>query len=140
MKTFYLTNKLRQELKKPFGIPILGIEEETDKKFKQFLEKRKIKKIITVGDCCSLTIPSDIKIFDGRMNRNEISPISPCLQPSPSPRSSCLNWTLRGFNPPGTINKNIWKTLKKAIKEKKNVYVEGEEYLLTIPCALLEKK
>ncbi|MFH0987445.1 MAG: pantetheine-phosphate adenylyltransferase, partial [Patescibacteria group bacterium] len=43
-------------------------------------------------------------------------------------------------NPPASINKDSWAVLKKAIKKGENVFVEGEEDLMTIPCVLLAPK
>jgi hypothetical protein len=48
-----------------------------------------------------------------------------------------LSFSLRLKNPRGTIQKESWEVLKKAIKENKNVFVEGEEDLLVIPSVLL---
>jgi len=122
-KTYILPEKLKPKLKKPWGKAIFGNKKEVLKKFERFLKKKKIKKIITVGDFCSKNLPSDIKIFDGKIKRRKIKKI--------------LNFSLKCKNPRGTIQKNVWKVLKKAIKEEKNVFVEGEEDLLVIPCVLL---
>lgn len=130
MKTYFLTNPLRKELRKVWGIPFFGSEKEVLKKFKEFCQKKKFKKVITVGDYCSKALPSDIKIFDGRIERNKIS----CL-----PRSVPKGF-LRGWNPPASINKEIWKILKKAFAENRNVFVDGEEDLLVIPSVLLAGK
>ena len=123
MKTYYLTSKLYQELKKPFGTPILGTKKEIDKKLKQILSKKKVKKIITVGDYCSSVFFSDIKIFDGKIKRKKIKKI--------------LKFSLSCKNPSGTIQAKVWPILRKAIRENKNVFIEGEEDLLVIPCVLL---
>jgi len=126
MKTLYLTNELRQELKKPYGLPIFGQKIKVIRKFKETVAKKKLKKIISVGDYSSLAIPSDIKIFDGRIGRNKKVPLQ-------EHSFSC-------FNPPASINRETWKTLKKALAKNKNVFVEGEEDLLVIPSVLLAKK
>jgi len=126
MKTYFLTKELRPELKKIWGVPIFGPEKEVAKQFKKICQKKKFKKIITVGDYCSLTLLSDVKIFDGRINRNK--PVS--LQ-----RCSFSCW-----NPPASINKEVWPILKKAIAENKNVFVQGEEDLLVIPSVILSKE
>ena len=43
-------------------------------------------------------------------------------------------------NPAGTIQKEVWPIIKKAIKNKENVFVDGEEDLLVIPSVLLSEK
>jgi len=128
-KTFFLPRKLRRELRKIWGIPFFGREKEVVKKIKEFCQRKKFKKIITVGDYCSLTLPSDIKIFDGKIKRKEINP-----------PSKFGGGALKCVNPPGTIQKEVWPILKKAIKNNKNVFVNGEEDLLVIPSVLSAKR
>jgi hypothetical protein len=129
MKTYFLPVHLRDELRKPFGIPIFGKKKEVFEKFKKILKEKKFKKIITVGDYCSMNLPSEIKIFDGKIKRRKIYP---------PPKFG--GKTLRCSNPRGTIQKEAWPVLKKAIEENKNVFVEGEEDLLAIPSVLLSEK
>lgn len=124
-KTFYLTNELRKKLREPYGTPIFAREEKVIKKFKEIFKEKKFKKVITIGDYCSLTIPSDVKIFNGRIGRNKKIPVQ--------------GYSFTGLNPPAAINKDIWQILKKAIKDNKNVFIKGEEDLLVIPCILLAK-
>jgi len=82
--------------------------------------------VITVGDYCSLTLPSDVKIFDGRIKRKKAKNV--------------LKFSFRVANPAGTIQKNAWPILRKAIKQRVNVFIKGEEDLLVIPAVLLSKK
>lgn len=126
MKTYFLLNELRRELKKVWGIPILGEKKEVAKKFKKVIREKKIKKIITVGDYCSLNLPSDVKIFDGRIGRNKMAPLQ--------------EYSFSCWNPPASINKEVWKTLKKATSKNGNVFIDGEEDLLVIPSVLLSRK
>jgi len=126
MKTYYLPEKLRPELRKIWGIPLFNGEKEVLKKFPQFIKKKKFKKIITVGDYCSLALPSDIKIFDGKIKRKKIRKL--------------LKFSLSCQNPAGTIQKEVWPILKKAIKNNENVFIDGEEDLLVIPSVLLSEK
>lgn len=123
MKNLYLTNELRKSFKKIFGFPIFGNKKEVFRKFKKFLKKENFKKVITVGDVCSLYLPSDVKIFDGKKERNK--------------KISLQNYFFSFENPPGAIDRISWKILKKAISQKKNVFVKGEEDLLVIPAVLL---
>lgn len=125
MKNLYLTNELRDALKNPMGKPLFGTEKEVDCKFKRFLTENKFKKIITVGDYCSSRLVSGVKIFDGRVERNKAMPV---------PKH---DFTV--FNPPAAIDKGVWRTMEKAIRGDKNVFVEGEEDLLVIPAVLFSK-
>jgi uncharacterized protein (UPF0218 family) len=126
MPTYYLPEKLRPELRKIWGIPIFGKKLEVAKKFQRILKEKKFKKVITVGDYCSLSLPSDIKIFDKRIERKMIKKIP--------------KFSFKANNPPGTIQKEVWPIIKKAIKNKENVFIEGEEDLLVIPSVLLAEK
>lgn len=123
MKTYFLPEELRLELRKIWGIPIFGSKKRVLKKFQQLMKKRKFKKIITVGDYCSLNLPSDVKIFDGKIQRKKIK--------------KTLKFSLTCPNQPGKIQKEVWSILQKAIKNNENVFVEGEEDLLVIPAVLL---
>jgi uncharacterized protein (UPF0218 family) len=126
MKTLFLPFKLRTKLKKPFGLTILGNKNQVAKKFQKLLIKKKVKRVITVGDYCSKNLPSQIKIFDGKIKRRNI-------RMGEKSSLSC-------FNPPGTIQKEAWSILRMAFKKNKNVFVVGEEDLLAIPAILLAKK
>jgi len=125
MKTLFLPKKLKSELRKPFGKLILGRKKEVFQKFGKFLKKRKFKKIITVGDYCSLNLFSQVKIFDGKIRRKRIKKILP--------------YSLKCKNPRGTIRKEVWPKVKEAIEKNKNLFVEGEEDLLVIPSVLLSE-
>ena len=113
-------------MKKVWGFPILGEKKEVAKKFKKVIGEKKFKKIITVGDYCSLNLLSDVKIFDGRIGRNKMVPLQ--------------EYSFSCWNPPASINKEAWKTLKKAISKNGNVFIDGEEDLLVIPSVLLSRK
>jgi len=126
MKTYYLPNKLRGELRKIWGIAVFNGREKVVRKFKKFIQEKKFKKIITVGDYCSLILPSDIKIFDGKIKRRRIEKL--------------LKFSLSCQNPAGTIRKEVWPILKKAIENNENIFVDGEEDLLVIPSVLLAEK
>jgi hypothetical protein len=129
MKTYILPEEIKSKLRKIWGEAIFGKKKEVKRKFKEFLKKGKIKKIITVGDYCSLNLPSDVKIFDGKIRRRKIK-----LPPK------FVGKVLKSKNPAGMIKKEVWRKTKKAIKENKNLFVEGEEDLLVIPAVLLAPK
>lgn len=123
-KTYFLSNELRGELKKVWGVPFLGRKTDVLKRrFQKFCREKKFKKIVTVGDYCSLNLPSDIKIFDGRVGRNKKVPLQ--------------KYSYSCWNPPASINKDVWKILKKALANNRNVFIDGEEDLLVIPSVLL---
>jgi hypothetical protein len=126
MQTYFLPKKLKPELRKIWGTPIFGKKKEVKEKFEKILKKGKFKKVITVGDYCSLNLPSDAKIFDGKIKRRKIKKILP--------------YSFKVRNPKGTIQKEVWQIIKRAIRENKNVFVEGEEDLLVIPSVLLAPK
>jgi len=125
-KTYFLLNPLRKELRKIWGIPLFNGRGGVLKKFQNFAKKKKFKKIITVGDYCSKVLPSDVKIFDGKIKRKKIKNLP--------------KFSFRCSNPSGTIQKEVWPVLKTAIKNNKNVFIEGEEDLLVIPSVLLAQK
>jgi uncharacterized protein (UPF0218 family) len=126
MKAHFLPEKLKLKLRKVWGVAVFGKKKEVKEKFEKFLKKGKFKKVITVGDYCSINLPSDIKIFDGKIKKRKIKKI--------------LNYSLKCKNQKGTIQKEVWQIIKKAIKENKNIFVEGEEDLLVIPAVLLAPK
>ncbi len=125
MRTLYLTNLLRKKLEKPLlGELIKGNISQVKNKFILFLKETKPKKVILVGDVVSQTLPGGIKIFDGKVQRNKKV-------------KSLLPYELNLWNPPASIFKKTWQVLKKALREKKNVFIEGEEDLLALPLILL---
>lgn len=126
MKTYFLPEKLKPRLRKIWGKAIFGKKGEVFKKYLNFIKSKNFKKIITVGDYCSISFDSDVKIFDGKIERKKVKKI--------------LNHSLFCKNPPGQIQADVWPKIKKAIEENKNVFVEGEEDLLVIPAILLSKK
>jgi len=126
MKTYFLPSGIKKELRKIWGIPFFNGRRKITRKFKKFIQEKKFKKIITVGDYCSLNLPSDVKIFDGKIKRKKIKTI--------------LKFSLSCRNLPGTIQREVWSVIKKAIKNKESVFIDGEEDLLVIPCVLLAEK
>jgi len=126
MDNYYLPKNLRGELRKIWGNPLFGSKKEILKEFKNSCKKRGYKKIITVGDYCSLILPADVKIFDGKIKRKTVKNIP--------------QFSLTCSNLPGTIQKKVWLKIKKAIKDEKNLFIKGEEDLLVIPVVLLSEE
>lgn len=125
MKTYILPEKLKPVLRKIWGIPVFGKRSEVAKKFKKILKEKKFKKVITVGDYCSIYLPSEIKIFDGKIKRRKIKKI--------------LKFEISFKNPPGTIQKEAFLKIKEAISQNKNVFIEGEDDLMVIPAVLVSE-
>jgi len=125
MKTYFLPKNFRKELKRVWGISLLGRKKEVIKKYEKLIGENNFQKIITVGDYCSLNLKSDVKIFDGKIKRKKIKKV--------------LSFSLSCKNPAGTIQKEVWPIIKKAIRNNQNVFVQGEEDLLVIPSVLLAK-
>jgi len=123
MKTLYLPNELRAELKKVWGVAIFGDKKEVAEKYEKIVKEKRFKKVVSIGDYCSLNLFSHVKVFDGKINRKKIKENIP--------------FSLTCFNPPGTIQKEVWSLLEKAIEENKNIFIDGEEDLLVIPVVLL---
>jgi len=133
-KKLILPNDLREELKKPLG----KVFKEIDKVIK-FINLKKPKKIISVGDIISFSliknkIISDIIIFDFKTRRGEVD--------------EDVKKTLKKFFPKkivnqrGTISKEAIITIKNCVekiltkKEKQQILVEGEEDLLALSVIL----
>lgn len=108
-----------------WGKAIFGTESRVQEEYRQIFEKKKYKLIVTVGDYCSHHLASDIKIFDKRVQRQAFAQKHECA--------------LTVKNPAGTIQKESWDIIKKSLKDKSNVCVDGEEDLLVIPTVLLAK-
>ncbi|MBC7074280.1 DUF359 domain-containing protein [Candidatus Parcubacteria bacterium] len=85
-----------------------------------------MKKVITVGDFCSQNLPSNVKIFDGKVRKKKLKKI--------------LKFDLECKNEKGKVESEVWPKIKKAIKENKALFVNGEEDLLVIPAVLLAPK
>lgn len=108
-----------------WGKPIFGTENQIKEKYQKIIDKKKYKLIVTVGDYCSHHLVSDIKIFDKKVQRKAFEQQHEC--------------SLNIKNPAGTIQKDSWDIIKKSLKDKSNICVDGEEDLLVIPALLLAK-
>lgn len=121
---YCLKDESRQKLKEILNSAILGNEAQVRKKYKEYLENKKFDLIVTVGDHCSQNLPfSDVKIFDGKVQRKEVP--------------YTFIYSLKTANPAGTIQKEVWEKVKTALTRKENLFIEGEEDLLVIPAVLI---
>ena len=133
---YSITERLREELKKPMGKIFEGDNLFATKNLLSYIEKEKIDSVVCVGDQVSHDLinskyrPKNI-IIDGKVMRDPIDFAQTLLDLYPN------NLTLN--NPPGTIAKEVWKTLKEALDRKSAVFVKGEDDLLVFPTALLAK-
>ncbi|MFB0543200.1 MAG: hypothetical protein ACETVR_00315, partial [Candidatus Bathyarchaeia archaeon] len=77
-----LPRELRAELKKPLGILVRGSPQETMKALREFLEERRPRLLVSVGDFTSKNIietglPLKVAIIDNKVMRREIEPWFP---------------------------------------------------------------
>jgi uncharacterized protein (UPF0218 family) len=124
-KTYFLPEKSRSLLQKPWGKLLAGDTAQVASKYSKLLVQNKYPLIITVGDYCSHHLKSDIKIFDNKVQRRDFV----------SSHAFCLTVD----NPAGTIQEQAWDAVKQAVEKPCNIRVNGEEDLLVIP-AVLEAK
>jgi len=122
MKTYFLPDKIRPKLQVAWGLPLYGSVEEVGLQYSKFMAKKKYRRVVTVGDFCSLHLASDVKIFDRKVQRQAFRHDFTCAKDVK--------------NAPGTVQKETWPIVKDAIKNKTNVCVDGEEDLLVIPAVL----
>ena len=125
MKTLYLPEQLRSELKKVWGVSIFGKEADVLRNYQNIVKQKDFKKIITVGDYCSAKLFSHVKIFDGKVERQKVE--------------KTLAHILTCDNAAGTIQAGVWQVLQTAISKNQNVFVNGEEDMLVIPVVLLSE-
>jgi len=126
MKTLILPKSLKPELQEPWGKLFEGKRSEIKRKVGEWLKRKKFKKIICVGDLVSKDFLGTTKIFDGKIRRRKTKII--------------LSWHFKVKNKKGKIEKDVWGKIKKAIRENKNLFVEGEEDLIVIPSVLFSPK
>lgn len=133
---YKITEKLREELKKPIGKIFEGDNPFATKNLISYIEKEKIDSVVCVGDQVSHDLinnnykPKNI-VIDGRVMRKPIDYGQALLKLYSS------KYTLD--NPPGTISIDAWRVLRDALKEESAVFVEGEDDLLVFPATLLAK-
>jgi len=131
-KKWILPEKLREELKKPFGFLF------NEKELLEFLKNEKY--IVSIGDQVTYTIL-----------KNNIMPVF-CIVDYKTKRKSCNNEIIKLIksygqkkiivkNPPGCISDDLWTSIRDSyrnIGEKTiRIEVEGEEDLATLPAIIL---
>lgn len=125
---YRVSNRMRLELKVPFGTLIEGSPSETMEKLKEIIEKEKPPKVISVGDIVSKNlhlnkIIPQLSITDNQSLRKKLSP-----QFFPD------KILMQVKNPQGTITKEAIDVIENALKMEKaiQIIVDGEEDLLTL--------
>jgi uncharacterized protein (UPF0218 family) len=128
-KTLRLPAKLRDELKNPLGDVI------DENRLLSILKD--VRRIVTVGDECSLTlykmgIIPDIAVVDFKVQRGDI-------QNKRAQIKKIGKIVINVNNPPGAITKELWQAVEKAYltEEKVRIEVSGEEDLATLSCVWL---
>ncbi len=131
-KRCILSDKLRDELKKPLGLLF------NEKELLSFLKKEKY--IVTIGDQVTYTLL-----------KNNIEPVF-CVIDYRTKRESCNEIIIKELksygqkkfivqNPPGCITEELWNSIKESynyLGEKKiRIEVDGEEDLATLPAIYL---
>ncbi len=128
-----LTEELRVILKKPLGLLIEGTEKETTKKAIKLLNGKTPPLIVGVGDICVRSllqrgVKLNLAIIDGKT-----------LRTSDEFVDVLADRTIELENPQGFIVPAAWDTIENAYKSahRTEIFVKGEEDLLTLPCVLL---
>jgi hypothetical protein len=128
-----LTEELRTILKKPLGLLIEGTVKDTTKKALKLLEGKSPPLLVGVGDICVRSllqkgVKLNISIIDGKTLRTSEEFVDVSAEVS-----------VELENPQGYLVPEAWDVIEKAIKSKKRteIFVKGEEDLLTLPSVLL---
>lgn len=126
-----LTDVQRKNMKEPLGELVTGTPDECNDALRQTITQEKPRLVVSVGDTVSRhavqsNIRPDIVIVDNSEKRAE------AVQFTHSGRH-----IFRTINLPGTIEKDAWKTVERAVNESNSlVIVDGEEDLLTLVAVL----
>ena len=131
-KRWVLKDELREELKKPLE-KVISEDALAE-------ELKAAKKIVSIGDVCSITlfdkglIP-DIAIVDFKSSRIEREELKDKIK-------KIGERVVRVKNPAGTITGELWNAIVESYKSKKKVRIEvlGEEDLAALACIALAPK
>ena len=128
-----LTEELRVILKKPLGLLLEGNEKATTKKAIKLLDGKRPPLIAAVGDVCVRSLLQrgvrlNVAIIDGKT-----------LRTSDEFVDVPADVTLEIENPQGYLVPKAWDVIENAYKSqvRTEIFVKGEEDLLTLPCVLL---
>jgi uncharacterized protein (UPF0218 family) len=133
VRDLVLPVRLRDRLKEPFGTLLRGKHPQTTLKAKEVVLEKMPPKLVAVGDIVTrnlieVGLVPDICIIDGKTLRtvNENVSLPNSVQ-------------MKVKNPAAMISAGVWNILKKAYDSNVpiEIFVEGEEDLLTMPAILL---
>lgn len=132
-KILKLTEALRTILKKPLGLLIEGTVKDTTKKALKLLEGKNPPLIVGVGDICVRSllqkgVKLNLSIIDGKT-----------LRTSEEFVDVAADISVELENPQGYLVPKAWDLVETAYKSKERteIFVKGEEDLLTLPTVLL---
>jgi len=133
---YSITESLREDLRIPKSKIFEGDNPTVTKDMVSYIKEEGFDKVVCVGDEVSRDLlqnrfkPKNI-VVDGKVNRIPIDYLDEIVGHYSD------KFTLT--NTPGTIAKEVWKTLQDALKQESAVVVKGEEDLLAIPTILLSE-
>jgi len=131
---YSITENLREDLRRPKSKIFEGDNPTVTKDMISYIRESKFNRVVCVGDEVSYDLlqnnfkPKNV-IIDGKVNRMPIDYLDEIIG------NYSDRFTLT--NKPGAIQKEVWKTLKDALKQESVIVVKGEEDLLAIPTILL---
>ena len=131
---YSITENLREDLRRPKSKIFEGDNPTVTKDMISYIRESKFNRVVCVGDEVSYDLlqnnfkPKNV-IIDGKVNRMPIDYLDEIVG------NYSDRFTLT--NKPGAIQKEVWKTLKDALKQESVIVVKGEEDLLAIPTILL---
>jgi uncharacterized protein (UPF0218 family) len=132
-KILKLTEALRTILKKPLGLLIEGTVKDTTKKALKLLEGKSPPLLVGVGDICVRSllqkgVKLNLSVIDGKTLRTSEEFVDVAADVS-----------IELENPQGYLVPKAWDLVESAYKSKKRteIFVKGEEDLLTLPAVLL---
>lgn len=125
---YSLTPELRVTLKRPLGTLIRGSFAETMEEFKEFVNKEKPTRVISVGDTVSrnlikTNIIPDLTILDNKTLRKNSRPVQIMTAKN-----------IEVTNPPATITSEAVSVIRNSLEthSRTKITVKGEEDLLAL--------
>lgn len=119
-----MPDAMREELRRPLGLVVSGRE--------AFEAVRRAKRVVTVGDACTLDLVSrgrmpDIAVVDFKTKRETSEEYRRKLQ-------AIAAKVLSVINPAGTLTRDTWEAVSEAFKSNERVRIEvlGEEDLAAL--------
>lgn len=133
---YSITESLKEDLRIPKSKIFEGDNPTVTKDMISYIQEKKFGRVICVGDEVSHDLlkngfkPRNV-IVDGKVNRIPIDYLDEII--------GHYSDKFDLINNPGTIAKEVWKTLRNALEKESVVVVKGEEDLLAIPTILLSE-